>query len=130
MDTAKRDVSINGAAADKRVKRIYTDVQRLQIVEEALAPGACVAKVARRHGINDNVIFNWRRLYCQGLLPGQPPQLVPVQMIEAPEPSVLAPPTPSIASAHIEIELHGHRVRLQGAVDTEVVREVLRALLR
>ena len=39
-----------------------------QIVEETLAPGASVACVARRHGVNANQVFAWRRLYRQGRL--------------------------------------------------------------
>ncbi|NIF03740.1 transposase, partial [Pantoea sp. Acro-805] len=33
-----------------------------------LQPGACVAQIAREHGINDNLLFNWRNLHRQGLL--------------------------------------------------------------
>jgi hypothetical protein len=86
MDTTNRDVGIDEAAAGKRVKRIYSDAQRLRIVEEALAPGPAARSAAA------------------------------------------APP--STSSADIEIERRGARLRLQGAVDTDVVREVLRELSR
>jgi transposase len=39
-----------------------------QIVEETLAPGTSVARVARAHGVNANQVFAWRRQYQQGLL--------------------------------------------------------------
>jgi transposase len=32
-----------------------------QIVAEALRPGASVADIARRHGLNANQVFNWRK---------------------------------------------------------------------
>jgi transposase len=40
-------------------------------VEETLALGASVARVARAHGINANQVFHWRRLYQRGLLGGK-----------------------------------------------------------
>jgi transposase len=39
-----------------------------KIVEETLAPGASVARVARAHGVNANQVFEWRRLYREGRL--------------------------------------------------------------
>jgi transposase len=45
-------------------KRRYrrSDENRL-IVEETLAPEASVAVIARRHGVNANQVFHWRKLY-------------------------------------------------------------------
>ena len=40
--------------------------ERKRIVEEALAPGASVAAVARRHGLNANLIFKWIRRSREG----------------------------------------------------------------
>src|SRR5690348_9283866 len=51
------------------VKRQRRSVEfKLPIVEESLAPGASVARVARTHGVNANQVFTWRRLYRQGRL--------------------------------------------------------------
>jgi transposase len=41
---------------------------KCQIVEETLAPGASVARVARAHGVNANQVFAWRRQYQRGPL--------------------------------------------------------------
>lgn len=46
--------------------RTHEDKRR--IVEETLVPGASVAAVARKHGVNANLLFGWRRLHKQGLL--------------------------------------------------------------
>jgi transposase-like protein len=89
-----------------------------------------VAAIARRHGVNDNVIFNWRRLYRRGLLPGQSERLVPVEITETPKDEKRAAPPASLSAGHIEIELRGGRVRVYGAVPAEMVREVLRELAR
>nr|WP_265546415.1 IS3 family transposase [Roseomonas mucosa] len=36
------------------------------MVEETYAPGASVSLVARRHGVNPNQLFSWRRLAAEG----------------------------------------------------------------
>jgi len=41
-------------------RRRWTDEERLQILAEAAAPGACVADVARRHEISTARIYTWR----------------------------------------------------------------------
>ena len=38
------------------------------VVEETLQPGASVALVARKRGVNANQVFHWRKLYREGLL--------------------------------------------------------------
>ena len=53
--------------------------QKRRIVEETLAEGASVARIALAHGVNANLVFNWRRLYQKGLLCGRgPTKLLPV----------------------------------------------------
>ncbi|EPD6564014.1 transposase, partial [Escherichia coli] len=42
---------------------------KIALVEQSLQPGACVAQIARENGINDNMLFNWRHQYLNGLLP-------------------------------------------------------------
>jgi transposase len=37
-------------------------------VEETLVPGASVSRVARRHAVNANQVFHWRKLYHEGRL--------------------------------------------------------------
>lgn len=43
------------------VRRSWSRAQKRLIVEEAFRPGASAADVARRHGLNANQVFNWRR---------------------------------------------------------------------
>jgi transposase len=40
----------------------------VQIVEETLSADVSVAVVARRHGVNVNQVFHWRKLCQSGLL--------------------------------------------------------------
>lgn len=49
------------ASGGKRSRRSYSDEEKQRIVAEACQPGASVAEIARRHGVNANLLFNWRR---------------------------------------------------------------------
>jgi transposase len=55
------EAAVQGRAV-KRPRRAWSEEEKRRIVEEALAPGASVAEVARRHGANANLVFNWRRI--------------------------------------------------------------------
>lgn len=39
----------------------WSDEERLEILKEAFAPGACVAEVARRRDVSTALIYTWRR---------------------------------------------------------------------
>ena len=58
---AKKD----GIGARRRTRSV---AERQRIVAEALAPGASVAAVARRHGLNANLVFKWIRRAREGWL--------------------------------------------------------------
>jgi transposase len=47
----------------KTSRRSWPLEEKRRIVEEAFCPGASVADVARRHGLNSNQVFNWRKLW-------------------------------------------------------------------
>jgi transposase len=42
-------------------RRRWSEEERLLILSEAFAPGACVAEVCRRHDISSALIYTWRR---------------------------------------------------------------------
>ena len=82
--------------------------ERKRIVEEALAPGASVAAVARRHEVNANLIFKWIRRSREGWRDrrreptteqaravaapeAMGPAFVPVKLLELQRRSVAAP---------------------------------------
>jgi transposase len=102
-----------------------------QIVEETLAPGASVARVARAHGVNANQVFAWRRQYQRGLLkPGNraTPGLLAVRLAEGGADRTGAA-MPQSLSGTIQIELPKGQLRLTGLVDTEALRLVLKEML-
>ena len=49
------------ATGGRRSRRSWSDEDKQRIVGEAVIPGASVADIARRHGVNANLVFNWRK---------------------------------------------------------------------
>ena len=45
----------------RRPRRSWSDEEKQRIIAEAILPGASVADIARRHGANANLVFNWRK---------------------------------------------------------------------
>ena len=134
MDTS-RPIVIDAVSSRKALhtaKRQYRSPElKRQMVEETLAPGASVARVARAHGVNANQLFGWRRQYRQVLLESGKrgiPGLLAVRVAEA---GAHASDVPSgrTSSGMIQVELPKGQLRLTGLVDTEALRLVLKELL-
>jgi transposase len=49
------------AGTARRYRRSWSRDEKRRIVDETFHPGASVADVARRHGLNANLVFNWRK---------------------------------------------------------------------
>lgn len=98
------------------------------IVEETLQPGASVAQIARKHGVNANQVFLWRKIYREGLLPDSKPALLPVTLT----PQIVSNQSPAVSSSAstggLTIEFGQVRVRIEGRPDAEVLRLVLAEL--
>jgi transposase len=103
--------------------------ERRQIAEESLQPGASIAVVARRHGVNANQVFHWRKLFREGRLDVRPApgQLMPVRIAE-----VLEDGSGLVRhqTGAIQIEIGRVRVRVEGSVDPEALRMILEQLGR
>jgi transposase len=140
------DTSTAIAAVDTLGRRVAprhfrTVEEKIQIVTESRLPGASVAEVARRHGVNANQVFTWRLQQEQGVLGrrkrGRPAavRLLPVQVRdEARKPQaesstvMLAAP---VIEGRIEITLaDGVRVAISGSVSAEQLHQVLAVLRR
>jgi len=115
------------------LRRRRSAAERRRVVEETLVPGASVAKVALRHGVNANQVLQWRRLYRDGKLgtvPANAIKLLPVSVagdedLAKSEPREVVP----ASTGAIHIELPGEiRISLEGNVDPAVVRAVLKSL--
>jgi len=145
MDTSRQvsdgsAVKNEAAATARRQRRSIAEKRR--IVEETLAQGASVARIARAHGVNANQVFGWRRLYLSGRLGQQKAtmKLLPVRVGEnlPPTPSdtagagstsiEVANPKPKAGMIHIE--LRQAQIRIEGGADAALVRLLLEYLTR
>ena len=104
-------------------RRQYSGALKRQMVAETQAPGASVSIVARRHDVNSNQLFRWRR------------QLLPKEVVEsgAMVPVEIVPddgrPRRADREGVIEIVFGcGARVRLRGEVSAQTLRQVIKLL--
>lgn len=112
-------------------KRRRTIKERRDIVEETLVPGASVARVARRHDVNANQVFYWRKLYREGQLGlslGTP--LLPVKVETERPTEVVKGDDPTFTSGTMEIKVPRGTLRIAGSVDVVVLRTAMECLLR
>lgn len=116
----------------RQARKRRSAAEKRLIVEQASEPGASVARVARVHGLNANVVFHWRRLYREGKLVTEPTQamkLLPVSIAERGE--VERQPDALVASrvSAIHIELPGDvRIIVEGDAAPATIRAVLEIL--
>ena len=108
-------------------RRRYSAETKKAILAEASAPGATVSEVALRHNITRSLIHNWRRQEAASLL-GATVRFTPATVATEMPRAIEAPPK---TGGRIEIGLPGGgRVRVEGGVDEESLKRVLRALRR
>ncbi|EFF9643917.1 transposase [Escherichia coli] len=106
-------------------RRSFSNEFKLQMVKLALQPGASVARIAREHDINDNLLFKWLRLWQnEGRISRRLPvttssdtgvELLPVEItpdepkepVAALTPSLSTQTTVSASSCKVEF-LHGN----------------------
>src|SRR5215472_15554410 len=124
MAEQAEQVSTTGLVDTKQPKRRqYSEALKRQMVAETQAPGASVSIVARRHDVNSNQLFRWRRQ----LLPKavvESGAMVPVE-IAADGDRLRRPDRDGV----IEITFGcGARVRLRGEVSPETLRQVVELL--
>jgi len=111
------------------------------MVAETNEPGASVSLVARRHDVNANLLFIWRRQFREGGLVAGPPALlaadqtfIPITVAglstcNAQAGDLVANQKKGEQPGLIEIDLPtGVRLRVDPAVDGQALRRVLMAL--
>ena len=122
-------------------RRHWTAEEKAAILEESWQPGASISDVARRHGLNRNLLGTWRR-QARGAGDERRPMFVPLRVLDECAAARVAPavsppgPPPSTSSAadgagvqgavgRIDIEIGNARVRISGSVDAAALRQVL-----
>ena len=127
MDTSDQTLQVKVQGTKKRRRTVR---ERREIVEETLLPGASVSRVARRHDVNANQVFYWRKLYREGQLGSKTDtQLVPVKVandrsVETAKEDDFIP-----RSGTLEIKLSKGTLRIFGTVDVMVLRAVIECLV-
>jgi transposase len=113
--------------------------QKRQMVQETLTPGASVATIARRHGVNANQLFSWRRQYRRGVLEllnapaSQESALIPIAVapMDTLQERNIDTATASQSTGRIDIEFSGgRRVSVWGQADLETLGLILREFSR
>ena len=151
-DTEIKDKAVE--SGKKPGNRRYSPAFKRKVVKESLVPGASVSVVARRHDINSNIVFRWRKEFREAehdrevqskkgladagfvevdlvgdasgvrLLPA--PRKPGGESVKAAGPAAHGK-TPGL----IEIETAGGvKLRLSGRVDDRALRRVLAAIRR
>jgi transposase len=123
-------------------RRKWTAEQKAALLAEVEAEGGRVAMVARRHGLSESLLYNWRaasKAIASADVAGSV-RFVPLGVVDRlseERPALLAAPERPLATnerlaegvGHIEIEFPaGIRVRADGLVNEKALSRVLRAL--
>jgi transposase len=129
--------------AGRRKAHTFRGVEeKRRIVEETLRDGASVSSVARVHGVNANQVFQWRRLYRDGLLDTAPSgdemRLLPVAVLDEARAEIAGvsaaerldePVSAGPSDGTIELTFAWGQLRIAGRVDVMMLRTVLGCLL-
>ena len=131
------DISDNTKIVQRRAeitgvvrRRRWNDEEKGRIVAEAIAPGAVIADVARRHDLAPQHLSNWIRAARDGrfALPADAmPTFVPVVSVKSVQANQTAHER---RRACIEIVIGVIKVRMSGGVNPRDVEAVLRAVRR
>jgi len=112
-------------------RRDWTTEEKAEILAVTMAPGATVTDVARRFEVSRALLWTWRRKAMAELAAEMGPRFVPLRLEgEAESTAVVSEPIPpplgrDQPAGSIEVAIGRARVRVQGAVDPEVLRQML-----
>ena len=121
----------------KRQRRSIAEKRRM--VELAMQPGASIARVARKHGVNANMVHYWRKLYREGRLGENKANSVRLLPVSVSEPTVTAVAEPltnlaaspsATSSGSIYMEFAKIHLRIEAGADAALLRVVLESLQR
>src|SRR5438093_12493429 len=125
MDTSEQ-TTLETIRQTKRRRRSLEEKRR--IVEETLEAGASVARVARRHAVNANQVFYWRKKYREGRLgKGSSSNLLHVSILEIQtnKSGQVRGVAPRCTSGTMEIQVAKGQLRGMGNVDAGELCSVL-----
>jgi transposase len=127
VDTSDQTLQVRTAGTRKKRR---TARERREIVEETLLPGASVSRVARRHDVNANQVFYWRKLYREGHLGSETDtQLVPVKVANDRSLKAMKEDDFLPRPGTLEIKLSKGTLRIFGSVDVTALRAAIECLV-
>ena len=113
-------------------RRRWSDEGRARILEEAFAPGVCVAEVARRHDVSTGLLYTWRQKLRRDLAVSdfaQAPGFVEAVVSDAPTAAAMSGVSAMAGAAAVVIEMAGGgRVHILATTPPGLVSAVLKAL--
>ena len=116
-------------------RRDWSTEEKLRILAQGCAPGSSPALTCRMHGISSGQYYTWRKQFRSGALTGFVPVLVAPEIPALPLPPASPAPTPVeaqpalLVAGNVEVELpSGIKLRINGGVDSDVLRQILSAL--
>ena len=122
------DCKDGGGAARGRRRRSWGLDEKRRIVEESLEDGASLAEVARRHDLNANQLFTWRRQF--GVEPDEPRDLAPILPVTIASDMTAEESDPGSVGQMEIVLAAGDRILVWSDVETAALTRVLKALSR
>ena len=122
------DEKESAGAQSGRKRRSWNIDEKRRIVDETLEDGASIAEVARRHDLNANQLFGWRRQF--GVEPMEPKEVAALLPLTI-TPETMSEERDVKASGQMEIVLAGgDRILVWSDVETAALTRVLKAMSR
>ena len=116
----------------RKRRRDWTAEEKAEILAATMAPGSTVTEVARRFEISRGLLWTWRRKAMDELAAETGPRFVPLRIgEETTERTAIVSEPAAVRSGRdqpagsIEVAIGRARVRVEGAVDPEVLRQML-----
>ncbi len=113
-------------------RRNWKAEEKAEILAATMVPGVTVTEVARRFSVSPALLWTWRRKAMDDLAAEIVPRFVPLQIESEIAESAAVVPEPAPPSlgrdqvaGSIEVAIGRARVRVEGAVDPEVLRQML-----
>jgi transposase len=126
VDTSDQALQVK---VQRTTKRHRTVEERRKIVEETLLQGASVSRVARRHDVNANQVFHWRKLYHAGRLGSSTATRLLSVQVDGGSLRAGRQENPASPSGTLEIQVARGTLRVAGNVEVAVLRTALECLI-
>ena len=125
-------MSVSSSSTESNRRRhVRSKDEKRRIVGETFEPGVSVSAVARRRGLNTNLLFTWRRqMGRDASAVADDPMAFVLAVISASPMTASAPLSPSVAGQMEIVFASGERVIVDRTVGGVALARVIKALSR